>query len=76
MTISNHEKVFKQLKAKPVKLAKFVKHNKPLNRSCGVKEKGCSLCGNTRGHIGIYKLNMCRRCFKDNAKKMGFKKYN
>jgi hypothetical protein len=29
MTTSDHRKAFKQLKAKPAKLSKFIKHNKP-----------------------------------------------
>ena len=32
MTYSDHRKVFKQLRAKPVKLAKFRKHNAPKKR--------------------------------------------
>jgi len=76
MTISNHKKMFSQLKAKPVKLAKFIKHNTPLVRKCGKNNKRCILCGNPRGRVMIYNLGLCRRCFKNNAKRMGFKKYN
>ena len=76
MTYSNHKKVFKQLKAKPSKLKKFVKHNAPKERSCGRSLKQCSRCGRIRGHIQKYGLNLCRQCFRDVAIKIGFKKYN
>jgi len=76
MTISNHAKVFKQLKSKPVKLKKFVKHNSPKPRKFGKNTKRCVRCGNPRGHIGKYKLNLCRRCFRAIAKDIGWKKYS
>ena len=41
MTYSNYKKALKQLKAKPVKLKKFLKHNAPKIRSCGVSLKRC-----------------------------------
>lgn len=76
MTYSNYKKVFKQLKAKPVKLKKFLKYNSPKERKFGRVTKHCRICGNPRGHIGKYGLNICRRCFRENAHKIGFKKYS
>jgi len=76
MTYSDHKKCFKQLKAKPVKLKRFLKHNAPKERKFGPKVKGCRLCGNPRGYVGKYGLNLCRRCFRNVAPKLGFKKYN
>ncbi len=76
MTISSHTKVFKQLKHKPVKLKKFLKHNSPKKRSFGKVTKKCVRCGNPRGHISKYKLNLCRRCFREKAKELGWKKYS
>ncbi|MBR9698886.1 30S ribosomal protein S14 [Candidatus Woesearchaeota archaeon] len=76
MTYSNHKKVFKQLKAKPVKLKKFVKHNSPKERSCGRSLKTCQRCGRIRGHIDKYGLDVCRQCFREIATKIGFKKYS
>ena len=75
MTYSNYKKVFKQLKAKPVKLKKYVKHNAPKDRSCGRNLKRCERCGRTRAHIKKYGLNLCRQCFRQIALKIGFKKY-
>jgi len=34
----------------------------------------CKICGNSRGLIRKYNIYLCRRCFKDNALKLGFKK--
>lgn len=76
MSYSNHKKAFKQLKAKPVKLKKYKKHNSPKKRSCGVALKRCSRCGRIRGHISSYGLDLCRQCFRDIASKIGFKKYS
>ena len=42
MTYSDYKKAFKQLKAKPVKLQKFLKHNKPKERKHGIGTKGAS----------------------------------
>ncbi len=76
MTYSNYKKMFKQLKVKPAKLKKFIKHNAPKERSCGISQKRCSRCGRIRGHIDKYGLDLCRQCFREIATKIGFKKYN
>jgi len=76
MTTSNYVKVFKQLKTKPAILAKYKKHNTPKKRSAGSALKRCRRCGSHKGFVGKYKINMCRRCFRDYAKSIGFKKYN
>ena len=76
MTISSYKKMFKQLKSKPVKLKKFLKHNSPKQRKFGKNTKRCVRCANPRGHIGKYRLNLCRRCFREIAKKIGWKKYS
>lgn len=75
MTTSDFKKMFKQLKAKPVKLIKYKKHNSPKARTFGKTTKKCNICGTSRGFINKYRLNVCRRCFRDNAQKLGFKKY-
>jgi len=76
MSYSNHEKVFKQLNVKPEKKKKFIKHNKPKDRKIGKSTKVCVMCGSPRAHIRTYNLHLCRRCFRANAKKLGFKKYS
>ena len=76
MTYSDHRKMYKQLKAKPAKLRKFIKHNAPKERTCGRAKKRCSRCGRIGGHIQKYGLDLCRQCFRDIATKIGFKKYS
>ena len=44
MTYSNYKKAFKQLKVKPVKLKKYMKHNKPKDRKFGYITKRCRRC--------------------------------
>ena len=76
MTVSSHKKVFKQLKVKPPKLKKYIKHNAPKERSCGKALKPCTRCGRLGGHIDKYNLGLCRQCFRQIATKIGFKKYS
>ncbi len=77
MTYSDYRKVFKQLRAKPVKLAKFKKHNAPKGRTCGFSLRKCGRCGRVgRGHVGKYGLHLCRQCFREAATQLGFKKYS
>lgn len=37
---------------------------------------GCEQCGRRRGLVRRYGLNLCRQCFRDNARELGFKKYS
>lgn len=76
MTTSNYKKVFKQLKVKQPVLKKYIKHNAPKKRTCGVSLRKCIRCGRIGGHVSKYGLDLCRQCFRDIATKLGFKKYN
>ncbi|MFH1409844.1 MAG: 30S ribosomal protein S14 [Nanoarchaeota archaeon] len=53
----------------------FKKYNTPKKRSCGMALRKCTRCGNTHAHINKYGLKLCRRCFRDIATDIGFKKY-
>jgi len=75
MTTANWTKVTNQLANNPSKLKKFMKHSTPKKRSCGKVNSKCRLCGSTRGMITKYKLNVCRRCFRQFALKIGFRQY-
>lgn len=75
MTYSDPRKIIIQLQHKPGKLRKYLKHNMPRKRTGGRLEKRCERCGNPRGHIGKYGLNLCRRCFREIAHELGFEKY-
>ena len=76
MTVSSYKKMIKQLKPKPAVLAKYLKNNRPIQRAFGKGVKQCEKCGNTRGHIAKYGINLCRKCFRENAYELGFKKYS
>jgi ribosomal protein S14 len=76
MTSKDYSKVKAQLEAKPAKWEKYKKHNAPNKRNFGKGITRCDICGSTRGHINKYGLNICRRCFRLNANKLGFKKLN
>lgn len=76
MTTSSYTKMFTQLKNKPVKMAKYLKHNTPKQRKYGPGSRRCVYCGRTGAHIKKYGLNLCRQCFRDYAPTLGFKKYS
>jgi ribosomal protein S14 len=76
MTIKNFKKAFKQLEAKPVKLKKYEKHNSPTIRKIGIGSRRCRYCGRFGAHVRSYGLHLCRQCFRDKAKELGFKKFN
>ncbi|MCS7122485.1 MAG: 30S ribosomal protein S14 [Candidatus Micrarchaeota archaeon] len=42
----------------------------------GKGERKCKMCGTTKGLIRKYGLYMCRRCFREYAEQLGFKKYH
>lgn len=76
MTASYYKKVFKQLRAKPVVLKKYLKHSSPKDRTCGRSKRRCRITGRVGGHISKYRLGLCRQSFREIATKIGFKKYN
>ena len=77
MTASDWSKIAsKQLKDNPVKMQKFVRHNKPKDRKMGISSKKCERCGRFGAHLSQYNLNLCRHCFREIAVEIGFKKYD
>jgi len=76
MTASDWRKVMNQLKDKPAKLNRFLKHNKPKERKFGISTKVCEKCRRFGAHISSYGLDLCRQCFREIAKEIGFKKYS
>lgn len=72
MTFENAKK---QLKNKPVKLARFMKFNKPKDRKFGRAANACRRCGKTEGVISKYGLMYCRQCFREVAEDLGFEKF-
>ena len=76
MTAKDYKKAFKQLENKPAKMAKFIKHNSPKLRTCGLGRRKCRRCGRYEAHIQKYDLGYCRQCFREVATSLGFKKYS
>jgi small subunit ribosomal protein S14 len=76
MTASDWKKILKQLKNKPAKMEKFIRHNKPKERKFGISTKKCGKCGRFGAHISSYGLHLCRQCFREMAVEIGFKKYS
>lgn len=76
MTASDWKKILKQLRNKPVIMEKFLKHNKPKERTTGIAVRKCERCGRFGAHIKSYGLNLCRHCFREIAEEIGFKKYS
>lgn len=75
MTAKNWSKVFNQVKHKKTKLAKVIKFNKPKDRKMGIAKVKCRNCGRRGAHVSKYGLHVCRQCFRDIARSIGFKKY-
>jgi small subunit ribosomal protein S14 len=76
MTVSDFSKTFTQLQHKPAKKAKYIKHNQPKEREFGPATKKCKRCGSNKGHVGKYGIGLCRKCFREIAPKIGFKKFS
>lgn len=76
MTTKDYKKAFKQLSAKPSKLKKFIKHNSPKVRTTGIGLRKCNRCGRYGAHVRSYGIHLCRQCFREDAKLIGFKKFS
>ncbi len=76
MTASDWRKALKQFKGKPVIRDKFIKHNKPKDRTTGIATKKCERCGRFGAMINSHGINLCRHCFREVAEDIGFKKYS
>ncbi len=74
--IMTFEGVKKQIEGKPRKLARYLKFNSPKKRKFGKTTHRCRVCGATAGVVNKYGLRYCRKCFREQAEKLGFRKYN
>ena len=71
-----YESILKPLAHKPVKAARLKKFNAPSKRKFGKSVNPCRRCGRTGGVIRKYGLLYCRQCFREEATKLGFVKYD
>lgn len=44
-------------------------------RKFGIGSRRCRRCGRTGGIIMKYELRVCRQCFREVGKDLGFRKY-
>lgn len=73
--MGDFRKSLKIYQNKPGKMKKVLKHNTRKERTTGYGKVRCIRCGNMgRSLIRKYDLNICRRCFREVAKEMGWKK--
>jgi Ribosomal protein S14p/S29e. len=42
----------------------------------GRVQGNAKICGTSRGLIRMYDLYVCRRCFREHARELGFEKYS
>ena len=40
------------------------------------QEQSCRRCDRNQGLVGKYDINLCRQCFREFARDMGFRKYS
>ena len=73
MSIKN---VMKQIEKKPAKLGRFKKFSLPKKRKFGKSIHPCRRCGKTSGVIVKYGLMYCRQCFREEAHRLGFRKFS
>ena len=74
---SNSSKMAKMFDSKPSKMLNFRKHNIKRKRNFGLEKSVCRRCGyRGRGVINQYNLHYCKRCFREIAEIIGFKKYS
>jgi len=65
METKNYQSAVTPIKKQKVKSEKMKKRNNV-----------CKMCGTRKGFLRKYGLRICRRCFKDNAPRLGFEKYS
>ena len=53
----------------------MAKANNPTKRTCGRGSRSCRRCGRHGALILKYELMICRQCFREVAKEIGFRKY-
>jgi len=58
------------------KKRKLAAEKKMTSKFKGKGNRVCRFCGNARGLIRKYRLNICRRCFREVAEDVGFRKFD
>lgn len=72
----SYEKTLRQVAHKPLKVTRLEKFNLSKKRKFGKNIHKCRKCRRSEGVIRKYDLLYCRQCFREEAEKLGFRKYN
>ncbi|WP_254823335.1 MULTISPECIES: 30S ribosomal protein S14 [Haloglomus] len=54
-------------------------HEEPTGENAAKRtgaQEACQRCGREQGLVGKYDIWLCRQCFREIARGMGFEKYN
>ena len=73
--MSSTDEILKRIEHKPARAGRFKKFNLAQKRTFGKSAFPCRKCGRTAGVIRKYGLSYCRQCFREEAAKLGFRKY-
>ena len=57
------------------KKKRLAAEKKVLSKFKGKGNRICRFCGNARGLVRSYQMNICRRCFREVAEDVGFRKF-
>lgn len=71
----SYEKNITQVAHKPLKVSRLERFNKAKDRKFGKNLYKCRRCRRTKGIIRQYGLLYCRQCFREEAERLGFRKY-
>jgi len=50
--------------------------NEKIIEKKGRGTRKCRICGNPNALVRRYRLNICRKCFREHAEEIGFRKYD
>jgi ribosomal protein S14 len=75
MTAKDWKKTFNSISHKKAESGRMLKFNKPTEKKFGRGKRICNICGRRKGLIRRYSLNICRQCFRDVARSIGFNKF-
>ena len=70
------EKSMRQIIRKPLKVSRMDRFNRSKKRKFGKNIYRCRKCRRAGGMIRKYGLLYCRQCFREEAEKLGFRKYS
>ena len=71
----SYKGIRKNVENKPLKLSRLERFNKTKPRKFGKVISPCRVCGTRAGVIRKYGILYCRKCFREQAERLGFEKF-